>query len=184
MYLCAKVPKHHGGVDKAVFANSYENYPLWAQYLNQENLPFGALFENLTLSKLHEKNVCLGDVHLVGNVILKVSQPRKPCWKISQRWLDKGFTKEIFNSNLSGWYYSVIQEGILQEGDNIEVVQKGLHQISLFEANEAYKNPLEHKALLEKILNIPYLAESYHESIKKRLRGEADFGYMEINTNE
>lgn len=24
---------HHGGIDKAVFANSYENYPLWEKFL-------------------------------------------------------------------------------------------------------------------------------------------------------
>jgi len=172
--------KHHGGIDKAVFANSYENYSLWSKYLNQENLPFGALSENLTLTTLHETNVCLGDVHLMGKVILRVSQPRKPCWKISQRWLDRGFTKEIYDSKLSGWYYSVMHEGILQKGEDVEILQKGLYQISIFEANEAYKNPHENRATLEKILEIPNLAESYYESIEKRLLGKADLEYMNV----
>jgi MOSC domain-containing protein YiiM len=41
---------HHGGLEKAVFANSYENYKEWAEFLALETIPFGALAENLTIS--------------------------------------------------------------------------------------------------------------------------------------
>ena len=41
--------KHHGGVNKAVFANSLENYPAWEAYLGLKNLPLGAMGENLDL---------------------------------------------------------------------------------------------------------------------------------------
>lgn len=63
---------HHGGVDKAIFANSYENYPLWEKFLHVSPLPMGALSENLTLSGVHERTVCLGDIHHIGSVILRV----------------------------------------------------------------------------------------------------------------
>ncbi len=101
---------HHGGLDKAIFANSYENYEHWAEFLNLKDIPFGALAENLTLSGFHESNVCLGDVHRVGAALLQVTQPRKPCWKISRKWNNKNFTKEIFTSGLTGWYYRVLEE--------------------------------------------------------------------------
>ena len=59
--------KHHGGVNKAVFANSLENYPAWEAYLGLKNLPLGAMGENLTVSGLDENSVNVGDVHKIGS---------------------------------------------------------------------------------------------------------------------
>lgn len=169
---------HHGGVDKAVFANSYENYPLWEKFLHVSPLPMGALAENLTLSGVHERTVCLGDIHHIGSVILRVSQPRKPCWKIAKRWNAKHFTEEIFTSGLTGWYYQVLQEGIVKKGDTIFLHEKGKVGISILEANNAFKNPHTYQKQLKNILTIPSLALSYLESIEKRLQGDFSLDYM------
>lgn len=169
---------HHGGVDKAIFANSYENYAHWASFLEQKSLPFGALAENLTITGLHEQSVMLGEVHQIGTAILQVSQPRKPCWKISRRWNHKAFTNEIFTSGLTGWYYKVLQEGLIGSDDEIKVIQQKTPQISILKANEAFREPEKYKSILETILDIPSLASSYQESIVKRLKNESDLGYM------
>jgi len=169
---------HHGGVDKAIFANSYENYAHWASFLGVEHLPFGALAENLTMNGLHESNVMLGEIHQIGTAILQVSQPRKPCWKISRRWSHQAFTNEIFTSGLTGWYYKVLQEGIISTGDEIRVIRHKTPQISILEANEAFREPEKYESILETILEIPSLASSYKESIVKRLSHESDLGYM------
>lgn len=169
---------HHGGVDKAIFANSYENYAHWASFLEQKSLPFGALAENLTITGLHEQSVMLGEVHQIGTAILQVSQPRKPCWKISRRWNHKAFTNEIFTSGLTGWYYKVLQEGLIGLDDEIKVIQQKTPQISILKANEAFREPEKYKSILETILDIPSLASSYQESIVKRLKNESDLGYM------
>ena len=169
---------HHGGIDKAIFANSYENYAHWASFLGVERLPFGALAENLTITGLHERSVMLGDVHQIGTAILQVSQPRKPCWKISRRWNHTAFTNEIFTSGLTGWYYKVLQEGVIGLGDAIKVVtQKNAH-VTILEANEAFREPEKYRSVLETILEIPSLAHSYKESIVKRLKNESDLSYM------
>ncbi|MBP1680436.1 MAG: hypothetical protein H6Q35_775 [Proteobacteria bacterium] len=169
---------HHGGVDKAIFANSYENYAHWASFLEQKSLPFGALAENLTITGLHEQSVMLGEVHQIGTAILQVSQPRKPCWKISRRWNHKAFTNEIFTSGLTGWYYKVLQEGLIGSDDEIKVIQQKTPQISILKANEAFREPEKYQSILETILDIPSLASSYQESIVKRLKNESDLGYM------
>jgi len=170
---------HHGGLDKAIFANSYENYPHWERYLHVSPLPMGALAENLTLSGVHESTVCLGDIHHIGSVVLRVSQPRKPCWKIAKRWNSKNFTEEIFTSGLTGWYYEVLQEGLVSQHDTIFLQEKGKGGISILEANRAFKDSELHKQCLEKILSIPFLAPSYLESVNKRLLGEFSLAYMQ-----
>lgn len=169
---------HHGGIDKAIFANSYENYAHWASFLGVEHLPFGALAENLTITGLHERSVMLGEVHQIGTAILQVSQPRKPCWKISRRWNHAAFTNEIFTSGLTGWYYKVLQEGLINSGDEVKVVKQKSAQISILEANEAFREPEQYQSVLEAILDIPSLADSYKESIEKRLKNESDLSYM------
>lgn len=170
---------HHGGIDKAIFANSYENYAHWASFLEVESLPYGALAENLTIQGLHESNVSLGDIHQIGTAILQVSQPRKPCWKISRRWNHKAFTNEIFTSGFTGWYYKVLQEGIIGSNNDVRVIrQKKTPQISILEANNAFREPEKYRQILETILNIPSLASSYQESVAKRLNNESNLGYM------
>lgn len=171
---------HHGGEEKAIFANSYENYKEWSEFLGGE-VPFGALAENLTISGLHESNVCLGDIHKIGDATLQVSQPRKPCWKIAKRWNNKKFTHEIYATGLTGWYYRVIEEGFLGAGDEVVLLSSEAEQVSILDANMAFANPIMHRDILEKILSIPSIAPSYRVSIEKRIAGEFSLEYMKVD---
>src|ERR1043166_1342281 len=64
----------HGGPNKAVMAYSAENYPLWRTELalTEEQFPFGAFGENLTITGLHEELVCIGDIQQIGTATLQV----------------------------------------------------------------------------------------------------------------
>ena len=127
---------HHGGKDKAIFANSFENYKDWAIYLGKKNLEFGALAENLTLSKIKEEDVCIGDIHKIGTTTLEVSQPREPCWKISKRHNNKTFTKHIYDTGRTGWYYRVLEEGKIKKNDNVELLRRVKNPITILQANK------------------------------------------------
>jgi len=172
---------HHGGVEKAVFANSYENYKDWAEFLQIDKLPFGALGENLTISGLHESSVFLGDIHKIGSTLLQVSQPRKPCFKIAKRWNNKKFTNEIYTTGLTGWYYRVLEEGEIIAGDEVSIEISDKSKISILQANIAFANPQQYKNILEKILKIDSIAPSYRTSIEKRIVGDFSLGYMRVD---
>ena len=172
---------HHGGVEKAGFANSYENYGEWAKFLGLNSIPFGALGENLTISGLHESSVCLGDIHKIGSVVLQVSQPRKPCWKIAARWSNKKFTNEIYTTGLTGWYYRVVEEGFVEAGDEVSVVSQDESKVSILDANMAFANPIKHRDILEKILAIPSIAPSYKISVTNRISGDFSLEYMRVD---
>lgn len=172
---------HHGGVEKAVFANSYENYGEWARFLGLESIPFGALGENLTISGLHESSVCLGDVHKIGSALLQVSQPRKPCWKIAKMWSNKKFTDEIYTTGLTGWYYRVVEEGFVEAGDEVSVVSQDESKVSILDANMAFANPIKHRDILEKIANISSIALSYKISVTNRISGDFSLEYMSVD---
>ena len=170
---------HHGGADKAVFANSFLNYKAWQEFLTVESLSFGALAENLTFDCIDENDVCIGDVHKIGSVIMEVSQPRKPCWKISRRWGNKNFTKEIFDTGKTGWYYRVLQEGLFQKGDAVEHISRPDIAVTIQEANDAFKAPDTHKQTVEKLLSLDFLAEAWSSGLKKRVTNKGgDLSYM------
>lgn len=172
---------HHGGLEKAVFANSYENYKEWAEFLQVDKLPFGALAENLTISGLHESSVYLGDTHKIGSTLLQVSQARKPCFKIAKRWNNKKFTNEIYTTGLTGWYYRVLKEGEIIAGDEVVLQSRDENQVSILDANMAFANPIQHRDILEKILSIDSIAPNYRSSIEKRILGEFALEYMRVD---
>ncbi len=66
--------KHHGGQDKAVCVYSIEYYPYWEKVLGIK-LPPAAFGENLSVSNLHEDDVCIGDIFQVGTYC--AGQPAK-----------------------------------------------------------------------------------------------------------
>jgi len=174
----------HGGIEKAIFANSYENYPKWRKFLGVDELPFGAMAENLTISGLDETTVFLGDIHIIGGVTLQVSQPRKPCWKIARNHNNKDFTKEIFESGLTGWYYHLLKTGTIKANDTIKVISNEEEKISILEANSAFREPKKYQNILQRILTMKTISKNYQKSIEKRLDGTANLRYMEIEDDK
>ena len=112
--------KNHGGEDKAVFVMPDTNYDFF-----EIDQPFGFLGENLTLSGLDETEVCLGDRLQIGTVLLEVTQPRSPCWKLGQHvsggtdWTSEEFLITYSESGRVGFYCRVLATGILQQGQAV-----------------------------------------------------------------
>jgi excinuclease ABC subunit C len=160
---------HHGGEHKVVFANSFENYSLWCDYLDKSNLPYGALAENLTMDTIKEQDVCIGDIHKINNTILEVSQPREPCWKISKKHKNKTFTKYIYDTGQTGWYYRVLQEGQIQKDDKVILIKRLENPINILQANDILKNPNKDIKLTKYLLNLKVLGEPFRKSLKKAI---------------
>lgn len=170
--------KNHGGEQKAIFANSYQNYEKWEIFLGFKNLPFGAMGENLTIDGLNEDNVCIGDIHQIGSLIIQVSQPRKPCFKISKRWLNKNMTSEIFQTGRTGWYYRVLKNGSCKAGDDVKVLQKDIVGMSVMQLNQLFYAPDENLHLMSKLNELNSLAGNWKDDIQKRILGTYDIEYM------
>ena len=60
----------------------------------QELAP-GTFGENLTISELESAPLAIGDRLHISGVILEVTAPRIPCWKLAQRMGDPGFVKRF-----------------------------------------------------------------------------------------
>ncbi|MCU1306701.1 MAG: hypothetical protein JWN45_1396 [Acidobacteriaceae bacterium] len=114
----------HGGPDKAVLAYSAEHYPAWRSELHLPDFPFGAFGENFTITGADENDICIGDIHQAGDALLQVSQPRTPCWKLARKWEMSDLPKRVVQSGRSGWYYRVKQEGTVESGQELKLLER------------------------------------------------------------
>jgi|SRR3569833_1550815 len=116
----------HGGPDKAVYGYGAANYVDWREEYPQhyELLVPGGLGENLAIDGLRENDLCVGDIHAIGTARMQVCQPRQPCFKFALRFNDKHMPKAMVRSGRSGWYYRVLQPGILDPGNPVELIER------------------------------------------------------------
>jgi len=157
--------KVHGGPEKAVYAYPSEHYSFWEERLCIK-LVWGAFGENLTTEGMVEEEVCIGDLYQVGGVILKVTQPRQPCFKLGLK-LDRKNMIELFRrSGRSGFYCSVLREGDLGRNDPVQLVSKSPNGVSISDLNRLHMEP-ENTQLLERVLAISDLSLNLRKQFKK-----------------
>jgi MOSC domain-containing protein YiiM len=111
----------HGGPEKAVYAYSYENYDAWRIEFPQHAalLTPGGFGENLCITGVSELDLCVGDIHRIGSTRLQVCQPRQPCFKLALRFEDKLMPRAMVRSGRAGWYYRVLEPGVIAPRDSI-----------------------------------------------------------------
>lgn len=114
----------HGGLQKAIYAYLSEHYEYWRRELGRASLPWGMFGENLTTRGLLEGEVRLGDEFRVGEAAVIVTQPRFPCYKLGIKFGTMEMVGRFQRSRRSGFYLSVLKEGEIGAGDNIELVRR------------------------------------------------------------
>ena len=116
----------HGGPDKAVYAYAVRHYPEWRVQFPQHAglLVPGGLGENLSVDACDETQVCINDIVSVGSVTLQVTQPRQPCFKFALRFDDVAMPRAMIHNGFSGWYYRVLEPGMLAAGAEIRLVER------------------------------------------------------------
>ena len=118
-----------------------------------------------------ETDVRIGDRFRLGEALLEVSQPRKPCWKIEHRFGRKGMVAHIVKTHISGWYYRVIEEGIAQAGDHLTKVDEGKTDWTVARLFAALYDPACKPTpdQLEEICMLEKLSEQVRLSLSRKL---------------
>lgn len=162
----------HGGPEKALHHYAAENYAVLAQkFLNRSSaLVPGSLGENISAHHLSEINVHLGDFFRAGTAVLQVSQPRSPCWKINHRFDVERMSMYVAEQRLTGWYYRVIEPGMIKAGDSIELLDR---QTDRFSIDQFWQVQLAHRPLigdLTELAAIPGLAQDWRRRLEDRAK--------------
>ncbi len=116
---------NHGGPDMAVHLFPRDHYPALAARTRSPLLDdAGALGENISLRGLTEADVAIGDRFRLGSALVEIAQGRKPCWKPAHRLGDPTLVSYLVASGATGWYFRVIEEGDVAEGDVMMLVER------------------------------------------------------------
>jgi MOSC domain-containing protein YiiM len=160
----------HGGVEKAVHHYPREHYAAWLAELGEHPLLMqpGAFGENFSTTGWTEDDVCLGDLIHAGSALLQVSQGRMPCWKLSDRFGVANLALRVQQSGRTGWYYRVLQEGVVGVGDRLQVVERIHADWPLSRLSAVLFDKRVEPELLRECLALP-LVPSWRRTLERRL---------------
>lgn len=102
----------HGGEKKAIYAYPLRHIEHWSAELDSGAVPGKTFGENLTVLGADENDICIGDTFQCGEVVLRVSGPRRPCYKLA-RHLGDDVPQRMIETGRCGWYFSVVIPGSL-----------------------------------------------------------------------
>ena len=153
----------HGGPDKAVYAYAREDTDWWERELGKE-LPHGVFGENLTLRGVDVTGALIGERWRIGSVLLEVAEPRFPCWKLGLRFGNPKMLKRFAAARRPGAYLRIAEEGELGGADEVVVVARPAHDLTIAAFAHAY---LEDHSQLPRLL-IPEVSEAWRDWVRKR----------------
>ncbi len=155
----------HGGPDKAVYAYAVEDYKWWQTQLDRP-LQYGEFGENLTTEGIDVTNALVGERWQIGSVLLEVSEPRVPCWRLGVRMGDATFPRRFAQAGRPGTYLRIIKEGNLGAGDAIRVVARPKHELSIGDVFRIYTRD-RHEA--NRLLAVSEMSDAWTQWAENRL---------------
>ncbi len=162
----------HGGPDKAVYAYAMEDGRWWEKELGRP-LEHGEFGENLTTEGVNVNGALVGERWEVGSTILEVSEPRVPCWRLGVRMEDKRFPRRFTEAGRPGTYLRIVVEGELGAGDEIRVIERPDHDLTIGDVFRIY-TVARNEA--DRLLSVPQLSEAWRQWARARIDRDKDDG--------
>ncbi len=152
--------KHHGGPDQAVYAFAREDLDWWSRELGKD-IRDGQFGENLTTEGIDVNSAEIGDRWRIGSAVFEVAYVRTPCndfkgWMGETGFDNTAWVKRFTQRCRPGPYLRVIEEGVITAGDEIDLIGRQGHGITVSAMFRAVN--LDH-SLLPDLLRIDGLVE-------------------------
>ena len=151
----------HGGPTKAVYVYPIRHYTYWRGELPDVEFGWGHFGENFTVHGVDEESIYIGDEFSVGTTRLVVTEPRMPCFKLSVRFGRADMPKRFLQSQRTGFYFGVVEEGEVQVGDALELLSKHPDELGVADITRLYTTERGNIALLKKAISVTALPDSW-----------------------
>ena len=160
----------HGGVDQAIHHYSADHLPFW-----RDNLPEikhvikpGCFGENISAVGLDENNLCIGDVIAFGTAKVQVTQGRQPCWKLDAHTGSTQTSKQFLKTGKTGWYYRVLETGLVSVGDFINVIERPAPNWPIARVIEARFESKLNTEIACDLANLAHLSQDWRKSFAQK----------------
>jgi ferredoxin-NADP reductase/MOSC domain-containing protein YiiM len=160
----------HGGEQRAVFVYQIESYRYWQEQLKRAEFVHGQFGENLTVERLPDDAVHIGDRYQIGSAIFEVTQPRVTCYRVGIRMNEPRMPALLTSRGRPGFYFRVLREGEVGAGDDITKVGEAKERMTVAEINALLYSPPHPRATLERALRIDALSPGWRSSFEALLR--------------
>ncbi len=147
----------HGGPDKAVYAYAIEDMRWWENELGRP-LEYGEFGENLTTEGIDVNGALVGERWEIGSTVLEVSEPRVPCWRFGVRMEDKLFPRRFTKAGRPGTYLRIVVEGDVGAGDEVRVVERPNHDVTVGDVFRIFTRDRDE---LARLLSVPQISSSW-----------------------
>jgi len=160
--------RNHGGPFRAVNVYPAEHYQHWHTVPGLEGMSGGAFGENFTTLGLLEDTVSIGDVFRVGEVIVSVTQPRGPCYKLNRKWRSPDLQQRAEQLGRVGWYLRVLQPGRVRAGLPLELIERPSPEWTIARVWSVYRGPASPDDL-RRLAAAPGLSDGWRDALIRRL---------------
>jgi MOSC domain-containing protein YiiM len=167
--------KAHGGPDKVIYAYAVEDLRWWEREVAR-SLDYGEFGENLTTEGIEVNSALVGERWAVGTSVLEVSEPRIPCWRLGVRMDDPQFPRRFTEALRPGPYLRLIVEGDVGAGDEIRVVERPDHDLTIQDVFRIYARDRDE---VERLLAVPQMSASWRrwaEDFLQKSKGRPAIG--------
>ncbi|WP_208591634.1 MOSC domain-containing protein [Gracilibacillus suaedae] len=160
--------KNHGGEEKALLMYPKVHYRYWEDKY-QRSFSYPAFGENITINGLTEQDLYIGDIFQLGETEIQVSQPRQPCYKIAKVHGIQEMPAVVTKTGYSGFYFRVLQEGIVKPTDRLIKVKEDPQQVTPVDVFDCLFHDRKNRERMEQYLQIDALAANVKRSLTKRI---------------
>lgn len=161
--------RHHGGEYKACYLYSADQYPYWKKLYKDLSWDWGMFGENLTIAGLDESEIRIGNIYKIGTATVQISLPREPCYKLGIRFGNQNILKQFIDFGHSGTYVKVLEEGIVKEGDTMELIEQSTSSLTVQELYHQFFTRNKNIEILKMAIENKALPIRKREKLKKYL---------------
>ncbi len=161
--------KYHGGLDKACYLFSAEEYKYWKKLYPNLDWDWGKFGENLTIAGLEESQIRIGDIYKLGGALVQISQPREPCYKLGIRFETQNIIKQFIDRSHPGTYVRILEEGLVSQGDRMVLVKQSENSLTIQQFYQLLFAKEKSRELLHLAINNQALPLKKRKSLEKYL---------------
>jgi MOSC domain-containing protein YiiM len=107
----------------------------------------------------------------VGGARVQVTQPRVPCEKLGLKFGDPRFVKRFLRSGRTGFYLRVLEQGVVEAGDDIERIERGAERVSIADLLTLRFFDTRNRKAIETVLASRALSQAWRDEFIDLLAG-------------
>ena len=101
--------------------------------------------------------------------MIMVTEPRLPCYKLGIKFGRSDIIKRFSQSERTGFYFAVLEEGEVGAGDEIEVIERDRHEVKVSDLVHLYVGENDNIVLLERAAQVEALPKGWRTKIQSQL---------------